>query len=145
MRPPGTRLYQRMANEKRLTQEKATGDNTDCSMNFIPKMDRATLVSGYKEVLTNLYSPRQYYSRVKQFFKEYRPQRRKAISRLKWWQVWAGIRSMWFLGIKDPSRICYWKFVISTLMIRPRSLVLSMTLAVCGFHLWTVTRKLQHG
>lgn len=142
--PRGTRLYQRMADEKRLTEEKATGDNTDCSMNFLPKMDRATLVSGYKEVLTTLYSPRQYYSRIKMFFKEYRPKRRKAISQLKWWHVWAWIRSMWFLGIIDPGRIYYWRFVLYTLMRRPRSLLLSMTLAVYGFHFWTVTRKLQY-
>jgi len=142
--PRGTRLYQRMADEKRLTEEKATGDNTDCSMNFVPKMDRATLVSGYKEVLTNLYSPKQYYYRIKMFLKEYRPQRRKAISQLKWWHVWAWIRSMWFLGVTDPGRIYYWRFVLYTLMRRPRSFLLSMTLAVYGFHFWTVTRKLQY-
>jgi radical SAM superfamily enzyme YgiQ (UPF0313 family) len=142
--PRGTRLYQRMAREKRLTEEKATGDNTDCSMNFVPKMDRATLISGYKEVLTTLYSPKQYYYRIKTFLKEYRPQKRKAISQLKWWHVWAWIRSIWFLGITDPGRIYYWRFVLYTLMRRPRSFLLSMTLAVYGFHFWTVTRKLQH-
>jgi radical SAM superfamily enzyme YgiQ (UPF0313 family) len=142
--PRGTRLYQRMVDEKRLTEEKATGDNTDCSMNFVPKMDRATLVSGYKEVLTTLYSPKQYYYRIKMFLKEYRPQRRKAISQIKWWHVWAWIRSMWFLGITDPGRIYYWKLVLTTLMRRPRSFLLSMTLAVYGFHFWTVTRKLQY-
>ena len=140
--PPGTRLYQRMADENRLVEEKATGDNTDCSMNFVPKMDRVTLVNGYKEVLTTLYSPRQYYSRIKIFFKEYRPQKRKAISQLKWWHVWAWIRSMWFLGITDQGRIYYWRFVISTLMRRPRSFLLSMNLAVYGFHFWIVARKL---
>jgi radical SAM superfamily enzyme YgiQ (UPF0313 family) len=140
--PRGTRLYQRMASENRLTEEKATGDNTDCSMNFVPKMDRETLVSGYKEVLTTLYSPRQYYSRIKMFLKEYRPQRRKA--ELKWWHVWAWIRSMWFLGITNPGRIYYWRFVLDTLLRRPRSFLLSMTLAVYGFHFWTVTRKLQY-
>ena len=142
--PRGTRLYQRMADEKRLVEEKATGDNTDCSMNFVPKMERATLVSGYKEVLTTLYSPKQYYSRIKMFLKEYRPQRRKTISQLKWWHVWAWIRSMWFLGITDQGRIYYWRFVLSTLMRRPRSFPLSMTLAVYGFHFWKVARKLQY-
>ena len=142
--PRGTRLYQRMADEKRLNEEKATGDNTDCSMNFVPKMDHATLVSGYKEILTTLYSPKQYYSRIRMFLKEYRPQKRKAVSQIKWWHVWAGIRSMWFLGITDSSRICYWMFVLNTLMRRPRSLLLSMTLAIYGYHFWKVTRNLQY-
>ncbi|MBI4303204.1 MAG: DUF4070 domain-containing protein [Chloroflexi bacterium] len=142
--PRGTRLYRRMAEENRLTEEKATGDNTDCSMNFVPKMDRATLVSGYKEVLTSLYSPRQYYPRIKMFLKQYRPQRRKAISQLKWWHIWTWLRSMWFLGITDQGRLYYWRFVFSTLMKRPRSFPLSMTLAVYGFHFWTVARRLQY-
>jgi hypothetical protein len=142
--PPGTRLYQRMAAEKRLTEKKATGDNTDCSMNFVPKMDRATLVSGYKEVLTTLYSPGQYYKRVKMFLKEYHPPKRETISRLRWWHVWAWVRSMWFIGMKDQGRVQYWEFVLSTLIRRPRSLLLSMTLATYGFHFWTVTRRLQH-
>ncbi len=142
--PRGTRLYQRMVEEHRLTEEKATGDNTDCSMNFVPKMGRATLVSGYKEVLTTLYSPRQYYARIKMFLKEYRPQRRKAISQLKWWHIWAWIRSMWFLGVTGQGRMYYWRFVLSTLARRPRSFPISMTLAVYGFHFWTVIRKLQY-
>jgi radical SAM superfamily enzyme YgiQ (UPF0313 family) len=142
--PRGTKLYHRMEEEKRLTKEKATGDNTDCTMNFVPKMDRTTLVSGYKEVLTTLYSPRQYYSRIKMFLKDYHPQRRKAQSQLKWWHVWAWLRSMWFLGVRDQGRFYYWRFVLSTLMKRPRSFQLSMTLAVYGFHFWTVARKLQY-
>ncbi|MFC1930515.1 B12-binding domain-containing radical SAM protein [Chloroflexota bacterium] len=140
--PRGTKLYQRMADERRLIEEKATGDNTDCSMNFVPKMDRATLVSGYQEVLTTLYSPGQYYSRVRMFLKEYHPYRRKAVSRIQWWHIWAWIRSMWFLGIKDGGRFHYWRLVFSTLMRHPRSLLLSMTLAIYGFHFWTVARKL---
>ncbi|MBI2830523.1 MAG: B12-binding domain-containing radical SAM protein, partial [Chloroflexi bacterium] len=71
--PRGTRLYRRMAEENRLTEEKTSGDNTDCSMNFIPRMDRTALISGYKEVLTTLYSPRQYYPRVKMFLTQYKP------------------------------------------------------------------------
>jgi len=142
--PPGTKLYQRMEKEKRLRVEIPSGDNTDCSMNFVPKMDQSTLVSGYKEVLTSLYSPRQYYSRVNLFLKEYRPQTRSAKSRLKWWHVWAGVRSMWFLGVVDPARMRYWQFIATTLVKRPNRLRLSMTLAVCGFHFRTVTRRLQH-
>ncbi|MFC1874197.1 B12-binding domain-containing radical SAM protein [Chloroflexota bacterium] len=142
--PRGTRLYQRMAEENRLTEEKATGDNTDCSMNFVPRMDRATLVSGYKEVLTTLYSPKQYYPRIKMFLKQYRPQRRKAMPQLKWWHLWAWVRSMWFMGITDQGRMYYWRFVFSTLMSRPRSFPISMTLAVYGFHFWKVARELQY-
>jgi radical SAM superfamily enzyme YgiQ (UPF0313 family) len=140
--PRGTRLYRRMADENRLTDEAATGDNTDCSMNFVPKMDRAALVSGYREVLTTLYSPKGYYARVRTFFKQYKPPKRKAVSQLRWWHLLAYVRSVWFLGIVDSSRAYYWRFVFSTLTKRPRSFQLSMTLAVYGFHFWTIVRKL---
>ena len=141
--PRGTRLFRRMEAENRLTEEKATGDNTDCSMNFVPKMDRSTLVHGYREVLTTLYSPKGYYGRINTFLKQYKPQRRKATHQLKWWHVWAMIRSLWFLGVLDPSRLYYWRFVCSTLITRPRSFQLSMTLAVYGFHFRTVIRRLM--
>ena len=52
------------------------------------------------------------------------------------------LRSAWFLGISDSNRIHYWRFVFLILMRRPRSFWISMTLAVCGFHLWTVARGL---
>jgi radical SAM superfamily enzyme YgiQ (UPF0313 family) len=141
--PRGTKLYQRMAEENRLTVQKATGDNTDCSMNFVPKMDRTTLVSGYKEVLTTLYSPSQYYKRIKTFMAQYKPQKKqKAISQIKWWHVWAAVRSMWFLGVVDPSRAYYWLFILSTLVKRPGSFRLSMTLAIYGYHFRRVVNKL---
>lgn len=143
--PPGTKLHRRMAEENRLLEDDASGDNTDGSMNFVPKMDRATLVRGYKEVLTGIYSPGQYYRRVKTFLKQYKPQKRHGLSHLKLWHIWAWMRMMWFLGIVDGGRGQYWGFLVWTLLRRPRSFPISMTFAVYGFHFWTVTRRLQLG
>jgi radical SAM superfamily enzyme YgiQ (UPF0313 family) len=138
--PRGTKLHQRLKRENRLL-ENASGDNTDCSMNFIPKMDRQILTNGYKHVLTAIYSPKQYYMRVKTFLKQYKPQKRKGISQLQWWHIWAFVRSMWFLGITDRGRWLYWRFLVSTLVRRPRSFPMSVTFAIYGFHFWTVVRK----
>jgi len=57
--PRGTRLYQRLQKENRLL-ETFSGDNTDLSLNFIPRMDKDTLMKGYIEVLNSIYSPKQY-------------------------------------------------------------------------------------
>jgi radical SAM superfamily enzyme YgiQ (UPF0313 family) len=138
--PHGTKLHQRLKRENRLL-EKVSGDNTDCSMNFIPKMDRERLVNGYKNVLTTIYSSKQYYTRVKTFLKQYKPQRTKGISRLELWHIRALIRSMWSLGVVDRERWYYWRFFVSTLMKRPRSFPMSMTFAIYGFHFRTVVRK----
>jgi radical SAM superfamily enzyme YgiQ (UPF0313 family) len=138
--PRGTKLYQRLKKEDRLL-ENVSGDNTDCSMNFVPKMDRETLINGYRQVLTTIYSPKQYYLRVKTFLKQYKPQKRRGISHLQFWHIWAFIRSLWFLGITDRGRWPYWRFFVSTLLRRPRSFPISMTFAIHGFHFRTVVRK----
>ena len=64
--PPGTRLYQRLKKENRLLQS-FSGDQMDCSLNFIPKMNYETLIDGYKNILNTIYSPKQYYERIKTF------------------------------------------------------------------------------
>jgi radical SAM superfamily enzyme YgiQ (UPF0313 family) len=138
--PRGTKLYQRLKKEGRLL-ENVSGDNTDCSMNFIPKMDRETLVNGYRQVLTTIYSPQQYYMRVKTFLKQYKPQKGRGISHLQFWQIWAFIRSVWFLGITDRERWHYWRLFFSTLLRRPRSFPISITCAIHGFHFRAVVSK----
>jgi radical SAM superfamily enzyme YgiQ (UPF0313 family) len=138
--PRGTKLHQRLKKENRLL-ENVSGDNTDFSMNFVPKMDRQTLINGYTHVLTTIYSPTQYYMRVKTFLKHYKPHRRKGISQLQLWHIWAFIRSMWFLGITDRGRWLYWKFLVLTLLRRPRSFPTSITMAIYGLHFRAVVRK----
>ncbi len=140
--PRGTKLHKRLEKENRLL-EKVTGDNTDCSMNFIPKMDSEKLVNGYKSVLKNIYSPKQYYKRVETFLKQYKPQRKRGLSRLEMWHIWALTRSIWFLGIVDRGRWHYWKFLSSTLVRRPRSFPMSVTLAIWGIHFQKLARKYE--
>jgi len=139
--PPGTRLYQRLKKENRLLETVISGDNTDCSMNFIPKMDRETLINGYQHIMSTIYSPKQFYKRVRIFLKEYRPQRRKRITQLQLWHLWAFVRSMWFLGVKERGRRQYWRFFVSTLLMHPRSFPMSMALAIYGSHFRTVAHN----
>jgi radical SAM superfamily enzyme YgiQ (UPF0313 family) len=138
--PRGTRLYQRLKKEDRLL-EGISGDNTDCSMNFVPKMGREKLINGYRHVLTTIYSSKQYYKRVKIFLKEYKPRRKKGITQLRLRHIRALIRSMWVLGVLERDRWHYWRFFISTLLKNPRSFPMSMSLAVYGFHFRTIVRK----
>jgi radical SAM superfamily enzyme YgiQ (UPF0313 family) len=140
--PRGTTLYRRLKAEDRLLEE-FTGDNTDCSMNFIPRMDRETLVKGYQQILDTIYSPKEYYKRVKVFLKEYQPRRRKGLSKLRFWHIWTLIRSIWVLGVWDRERFHYWRFFLSTLLKRRRHFALSMALAVYGFHFRKVVGKLN--
>ncbi len=138
--PRGTRLYQRLKKENRLLND-SSGDNTDCSINFIPKINYETLINGYKHTLSTIYSPKQYYERIKTLLKEYKPKRKKRASRLQFYHIRALSKSMWFLGVKERGRIYYWKLLVSTLLKHPRSFGLSMSLAISGFHFRKVVEK----
>ncbi len=140
--PRGTRLYQRLKSEGRLLEGSAfSGNNTDCSLNFIPKMDRQALIDGYKHILDTIYSPKQFYNRVRVFLSEYKPQRRRRMSQIRFCYIQGFFRSMWFLGIRDKGRRHYWRFFISTLVRHPRLFPLSMNLAVFGFHFRKVAQQ----
>ncbi len=130
--PHGTKLYHRMKEEGRLVNS-ATGDNTDFSINFVPKMNRESLLTGYRSILDTIYSPKQYYARVKKFLKEYRPVRvrgpRYRLSHFK-----AGVKSVFRLGIIGKERIHYWKLIIWSLFRKPNLISHAITLSIYGFH-----------
>jgi radical SAM superfamily enzyme YgiQ (UPF0313 family) len=138
--PRGTRLYQRLKKENRLLKN-FTGDNTDCSLNFIPKMNYETLINGYKHILNTIYSPKPYYERVKTLLKEYKPQKRKARTQVHFYHIKAFFKSIWFLGIKEKGRRYYWKLLALTLLRHPRSFPLSISLSVYGFHFRKIVEK----
>ena len=131
--PNGTKLYQRLKKENRLLKD-MSGDNTDFSINFVPRMEYETLVAGYKNVLDTIYSPRRYYERVVTFLKEYKPRKTAGISQLRFSHISGLIKSFWFLGVTNKGRRYFWRLLISTLLKRPRHFPLSIGLSVSGFH-----------
>jgi len=129
---PGTKLYHRLKKENRLLGE-VSGNNTDCSINFVPKMNHETLIKGYRNIVSNIYSPKLYYERIKTFLLEYKPQH-VSTTRPKFVHLSAFVRSMWVMGLKEKGRRSYWKFLAWVLVKRPRSFPISVNLAICGFH-----------
>ena len=138
--PNGTKLYKRLKKENRLLKD-MSGDNTDFSINFVPKMKYETLMTGYKHVLDTIYSPRYYYERVVAFLKEYKPRKTAGISQLQFSHIIGFIKSLWFLGVTNKGRRYFWRLLISTLLKRPRLFPLSISLSVSGFHF----RKVAEG
>ena len=131
--PRGTRLYYRLKKEDRLLKD-ASGDNTDCSLNFIPKMNVETLMNGYKKILNTIYSPKHYYKRVITFLKGYHPKPIRKKINLQFSQFKAFFKSIWFLGIIGKERFHYWKLISWTLVRRPRFFNLAISFAIYGFH-----------
>jgi radical SAM superfamily enzyme YgiQ (UPF0313 family) len=59
-----TDLWHRLKQEDRLLVE-SSGNNTDMSLNFVPEMPRAELISEYRRVISTLYDPtlKNYFAR----------------------------------------------------------------------------------
>ena len=140
--PPETRLYKRLKKENRILPG-GSGDNTDFSTNFIPKMNYEVLVNGYKHILDTIYSPKHYCERIKTFLKEYKP-RRKRRGKLEFCYVRAFFKSIWILGIKERGRRYYWKLLASTLLRHPQSFALTVTFAIQAFHFRKVFEKFSN-
>jgi radical SAM superfamily enzyme YgiQ (UPF0313 family) len=139
--PRGTRLYERLKKENRLIKG-FTGDNTDCSLNFIPKMKRETLIDGYQHIVQTIYAPKQYYARITTFLKEFHPHYQIRAYQLKWSHIVGLFKSMWALGVIDKGRIRFWKFILAVLVRRPKFFPLSLILAAYGFHFRKVADKI---
>jgi radical SAM superfamily enzyme YgiQ (UPF0313 family) len=138
---PRTQLYERLKKEKRLLKE-TSGDNTDFSINFIPKMDYDLLISGYKKVLSTLYSPRHYYERVRTFLREYiPPKKKKKVLQFRPHYIGAFFRSIVILGVVGKERFHYWRLLLWTVISRPRLLPHAVTLSIYGFHFRKIFEK----
>lgn len=141
--PPGTRLYQRLRNENRILKGFA-GNNTDGSMNFIPKMDHDVLIKGHKEIVSTIYSHKNYYERIRAFLREYKP-RNSVIRRIHFQDILSLLKSMWVLGIKENGKLQYWRLFISTLFKHPRTMPISISLAIYGYHFRKITEMYTIG
>jgi len=130
--PRGTKLYKRLKQENRLTSS-FTGNNTDCSLNFIPKMNVDTLLHGYKQVLNTIYSVNHYYDRIRTFLYEYKP-RGGIAGTVQIHHIKAFLRSIFVLGIWDKGRVHFWKLFTHTLVHSPRKFPITISLAVYGYH-----------
>jgi radical SAM superfamily enzyme YgiQ (UPF0313 family) len=129
--PPGTKLYERLKKEGRLSGL-LSGDNVDGTTNIIPKMDMRQLLKVYEKILNNIYRPRPYYKRIKTFLREYKAP--KISLDLDFQRFLAFFRTSIRIGIFGKERIQYWNLVVWTLCRCPKLLPLAITLAIHGHH-----------
>lgn len=130
--PKKTKLYKRLEKEGRILTS-FDGDNTNFSLNFIPKMNRDDLLNGYQELLEGIYSVKPFYRRVKSYLKQSATHslQKKKLNRdsLK-----ALFRSMFWLGIFDKSRLYYWQLFFWTLFRQPAQFSRAITYTIYGYH-----------
>ena len=143
---PGTQLFRRLWREGRIL-DAGGGDNTFCDrLNFLPRMDAAKLVEGYREVLKKIYSCEAYYERVKLYLSRTHPRHEKQTTRQKWLtkgNVRALVTSIVRQGVFGRQRWSYWRFVITVATRYRHCIGAAMTLAVMGYHFQVMTQKLS--
>jgi radical SAM superfamily enzyme YgiQ (UPF0313 family) len=137
--PRGTRLHKRLETEGRMLKD-FTGNNTDFSINFIPRMDIKALTEGYQKILNKIYSPKHYYERVMLFLKEFEPKKKK-IFHINSGYILALFKSMVKLGVIGKERIYYWKLFFWSLFVKPHLFSLAILFTIYGFHF----RKISNG
>jgi radical SAM superfamily enzyme YgiQ (UPF0313 family) len=138
--PRGTQLYKKLMRENRLTKL-PTGDNMDCSMNFVPKMDTHKLLEGYQKVLNTIYSQKYYCQRVRTFLENYNFN--DAISpKVRYSGIKAFLRSMWRIGLLEKGKRHYWALILWSLK-KPKRLPLAVRFSIYGFHFRKILKNLH--
>ena len=153
---PGTQLFRRLRQEGRIV-DAGGGNNTFCDrLNFLPRMDAAKLVEGYREVMKRIYSCEAYYDRVKIYLSRAHPKPAKraagerATKQPRQSDPWmtrnnlrALVNSIVRQGVFGRHRWSYWKFLAEAATRYRRCFGAAMTLAVMGHHFQIMTRKLS--
>jgi len=130
--PTGTQLYKRLKYENRLLVN-WSGNNMDGVTNIIPKMNYQDLIAGYSKVIHTIYSPREYYKRIKSFLQEYKVPSWKS-QMLTLTEIKAFIRLVWVIGVLEKGKPYFWRTLFYSLFKYPKKFPLAMTFAVYGYH-----------
>jgi radical SAM superfamily enzyme YgiQ (UPF0313 family) len=139
---PDTQLWRRLKNEGRLLAE-SNGNNTSDCLNFIPKMDPAKLIEGYRSILQTIYNSNEYYQRALECLRrvsgtEPEPNRYHLVDGLM-----ALSRIVLKLGVLDRERKEFWKFFRRSLVEHREQFGHSMRLAAMGYHFRKLSEELQ--
>jgi radical SAM superfamily enzyme YgiQ (UPF0313 family) len=137
---PDTQLWRRLEKEGRL-EGYHSGNNTDCSLNFVPKMDRDRLIEGFQSILQNIYSPKEYYARaldcLSRFHQDRIEPRQSSLKK----DLQAFYRIVMTLGIRGRSRVQFWRYFYKLVRFHPRDFAHGLTLAAMGYHFQRITEK----
>ncbi|HSO66673.1 MAG TPA: DUF4070 domain-containing protein, partial [Desulfatirhabdiaceae bacterium] len=109
-----------------------SGDNVDGTTNIIPRMGLDRLLGGYQFIMKQIYSPKNYYRRVRTLLKLLKtPEINQPINFQRFLSFF---RAAFRIGILGTERFRYWQLMLWTLICKPRQLPLAVTLSIYGHH-----------
>ncbi|MFN2533508.1 MAG: B12-binding domain-containing radical SAM protein [Pyrinomonadaceae bacterium] len=130
---PDTQLWKRLAREGRLLGE-ASGNNTVCTINFVPKMDPAKLIAGYQSIMCSIYKSSEYYQRALDSLKRTAHQTAEVNNYSIFHAIASFTRIAVRLGVLDGERREFWRFFLRTLREHRNRMAESLRLAAMGYH-----------
>jgi radical SAM superfamily enzyme YgiQ (UPF0313 family) len=130
---PDTQLWRRLQKEGRLLGE-SSGNNTNCALNFVPKMDAALLVEGYQSIMRTIYKPSEYYHRALESLKRTTQMGSEPARFDIFAALMAFTRVLFKLGVMDRERKEFWRFLARTVARHRDQFPQSMRLAAMGYH-----------
>jgi radical SAM superfamily enzyme YgiQ (UPF0313 family) len=135
--PPGTRLYHRLLEEGRILS-RFIGNNTDISTNIIPKMGFDTLIEGYKKVIRELYSVKNYYRRVSTFLDDYSFKAKFSLSlsylKYNYGYLLSIPKILFHFGFREKGRSDFWKLLWKAISKKPKAFSTILAQVVSGYH-----------
>ena len=137
---PKTQLYRRLIREDRLLAESSGNNTHNFYLNYIPAMDKETLVKGYKRVICAIYNPEAFFNRCLKMLR-HTPLRLMARREIGFPEL----RALFLSIIKQSfSRYGYYylKYLLFALIKSPRFFPESVRMAIIGRHFILMTRSM---
>jgi radical SAM superfamily enzyme YgiQ (UPF0313 family) len=135
----GTHLYDRLLREGRLRRESSGNNTHQFEFNFRPMQDERILIEGYIDLLSKLYSSKNYYERCLTLRSKLGKGLTRA-SQTSWRNVRAMLRVFYHNLVKEPD----WEFIkyISwTLVTTPGKFPEAITAAAKFLHFREITES----
>ncbi len=129
--PPGTRLFDRLQRQSRVVKH-FSGDNVDGTTNILPKMGMTALLKGYQSIMKQIYSPSNYYRRVRTLLTALKTP--EAAQPLNFQRFLSFFRAGLWIGVLGKERFRYWQLIFWTLVRRPSLISVAVTLSIYGYH-----------
>jgi len=130
---PETQLWRRLEKEGRLLGE-SSGNNTNCALNFVPRMDPARLIAGYQSIMCTIYKSSEYYRRtldsLKRTPQEWSEKNTMGVLR----GTAAFTRIALKLGVLDSERREFWRYFGHALVKHRDRMAEFLRLAAMGYH-----------
>ncbi|MBN2401614.1 MAG: B12-binding domain-containing radical SAM protein [Spirochaetes bacterium] len=137
---PNTQLYRRLLAEGRLTGASKGNNTHDFEINYIPKMPKKKLMEGYKRIISEIYSPKNYFERCLTLL--YRLPSKKIINdKVTWIDFKALILSVLKQGFSSYGLI-YFKYLLKILFKKSSLFPLAVNYAVKGYHFFRITEEI---